>query len=224
MAITLTDSNPDNLVTSSTGSVTDVSNSYLLSAWFKGTKADNLPFSKAVWNSGGFSFALNNSIPITFLFHFSPSQRAYGGPADYSSWINVVFARYSGNMYQYVNGDLVTPNQSWAMDSYDISPVTCPIQIGGVGYFSWSPFAGSIFDARIYKAPSFISEHATIAKIIYEERGGDNITDGLVWRSCLMDGGDGSNVSTAIDASINGLTLAPNSGTPKWSAEAFRGF
>jgi len=78
-------------------------------------------------------------------------------------------------------------------------------------------FTGSIWDYRIYNRGITDAE----AKIIYEERGKDNITNGLVIRLPMFEGPTGSTMTVNTDVGPNGYNGSPQN-TPTYTDQPFK--
>jgi len=88
-------------------------------------------------------------------------------------------------------------------------------RIGSDG--SGNGFTGSMWDFRIYSRGLSNDE----IKILYEERGSDNITNDLVIRLPMNEGPDSSVVTTNIDVGPNGYDGAINA-TPDYVAKSVK--
>ena len=95
------------------------------------------------------------------------------------------------------------------------------LNIGYSPVFGTTAFSGSLHDVRLYNNISL--DGATLAKILYEEKGNDNITEGLVTRAALEFGPDGSTVGVTTNLGSSGGTFAVTN-TPTYEALPLGGY
>lgn len=121
-----------------------------------------------------------------------------------NQWVHIGLTRRGNVMYVFQNG--VDLDSKAFTDDMGTENHTLGIGWGQVNAVNY--YGGSIDDVRIYKGRALSQ---TDIKILYEERGGDTITDGMELRMRMNYGADGSTI--AASDTITGVSSNSSVGT-----------
>ncbi len=221
----------DGMVSSASGTAENITSStWCVCFWARHTSDEGVVFSRSTGAGAGdtgWFFVSSNGLDTIAL------ELRNGGAV--TRWSNTstedgvlhhhLWVKYDGTLYFYLDGVSTAFSSSGAL--VDPGQPNLASNIGDDPDFlvAWSPWAGTIFDYRSYSNPAWAASHAAIAKIIFEERGGDGITDGLITRTALSQGTTGVNLVNGVGMSnlgSSGLHYSVITGTPKWTAEAVK--
>lgn len=198
-------------------------NDFAFSLWTQGASAGayQMFMTRGDTTSGFFFLYYNSPYTIYFQYFASGSPTTYEVTPDEDlsagGLYHIFMAKYSGNLYFYVNGALVDSAVSYTTDSPSIS---ASLEIGSSAAYN-QPHLGSLADVRVYVSPAWIAAHASIAQTIYNEQGDDGITEGMVVR-LPFDGTDGATITATEN--IGSLATQPGlTGSPVFKKIQLRG-
>ena len=191
------------------------SGDFALMTWIKTTSLSDDVI--GAFNSGspflGFSLSIWNIGQVAVFYSGGPFQTFNSADVNDGNEYHIAVLNISGTAYCYVNGafvqSIVAGNPSGTSNQ--------TIRIGRDSNASPSRwFSGTLWDTRIYKNKVL---SASDIKNIYNSRGSDNITDGMVLRSSMIGKTSGtSETSTMYDLSGNGNDASPVA-SPTYTAE-----
>lgn len=192
---------------------------WAVSYWIKGTGASQRYLNKNNGSNSGFDTYFQGAGKITFTYPGGSGALDSVGSFNDGVWHHVLETYDSGTTSVYIDGSFNnsgTPTIGGGGMSNGNN-----LNVGRSPSYGTTSFTGSLFDVRLYNDISI--SFANLSKILYEGRGADNFTDGMVTRCALEHGLDGTTVGTTTNIGSAGGTMAV-SNTPTYEAIPFSGY